>query len=200
MAAVVGGIAVLALLVGGAYALTGDGDGDGGATGDTSSTTGSTASSTTASTAPDTTPSTAATTTTTPTTVAADPCANPSGGFFVCISDIRAAGDDLVVDYEALEYEPKIVAPGGLERHIHFYFPVGPMAENPENAGTGGPTPGSWIIWDVPSPFRNGQRQDIGGYTVQNAQQVGATQLCALVADAVHTVYPGTGNCVDLPT
>jgi hypothetical protein len=117
----------------------------------------------------------------------------------VCIDEISVDGDDIVVDYRALNYTPKLVEAPSTERHIHFFFPVGANAEDPRNAGAGGAKTGSWIIWDQPSPFRNGQRADIGGYTVANARQVGATQLCALVADAVHAVYPGTGNCVDLP-
>ena len=36
--------------------------------------------------------------------------------------------------------------------------------------------------------------------TVADAQDLGAQQLCVLVADASHGVEQGTGNCVDLPT
>jgi hypothetical protein len=200
VAGVVAAVVVLALLIGGAYALSGGDDPDGNATvgttappaSSTTATTGGTASTTA------TTVSTTGTTVGTTAVPTTGPCANPSGGLFVCITDISVDGPDIVVDYEALNYTPKIVDEG-TDRHIHFFFPVGPNAEDVRNAGAGGPVLGSWLIWDTPSPFRNGQRQDLGGYTVQNARDAGATSLCALVADAVHAVYPGTGNCVDLP-
>jgi hypothetical protein len=74
--------------------------------------------------------------------------------------------------------------------HIHFYFNVGVMADNPLNAGNSGPAPGSWVIWDAPNPATP--------YTVQQAIDAGATELCALMAGSIHTVNLGTGHCTNI--
>ncbi|MFZ0548060.1 MAG: hypothetical protein WAM60_21625 [Candidatus Promineifilaceae bacterium] len=70
--------------------------------------------------------------------------------------------------------------------HVHFFFNTVP----PEQAGVG-PNQGTWFVYYDGSPFT--------GYGV-NDKPAGATQMCALVANANHTINVGTGNCVNLPT
>lgn len=97
--------------------------------------------------------------------------------------------------FTVVGYDPLI----GVEpnRHVHFYFNVGPMAANQLNAGSNGPDPADWVQWDVPNPMGPGGAQR--GYTVADARDVKATELCILVADALHTVVAGSGNCMALP-
>ena len=82
-------------------------------------------------------------------------------------------------------------------RHIHFFFPVGSMATDPSNAGSGGPSPGDWVLWDEPNPFGPGGNQL--PYRVEDARDVDAREICVLVADSQHVVEVGTGNCLPLP-
>lgn len=73
------------------------------------------------------------------------------------------------------------VLPG---QHIHFFFDT----VTPENAGM--PGSGPWILYGGPRPFT--------GYSVYQKPR-DATQMCALVANANHSVILESGNCVDLP-
>jgi hypothetical protein len=68
--------------------------------------------------------------------------------------------------------------------HIHFFF----NTVAPEQAGK--PGQGPWFAYGGPRPF--------SGYSISQTPE-GATQMCALVANADHSVIPGSGNCVDLP-
>jgi hypothetical protein len=94
------------------------------------------------------------------------------------------------VTWAASGFTPKISPAPSEDRHVHFYFPVGAMT-NPLNAGTSGPSPGTWQLWDVLPIFNL--------YGPADAAAAGATQMCILVADAVHAVEVGTGNCFPLP-
>jgi hypothetical protein len=115
---------------------------------------------------------------------------------FVCITSVSVdAQQNLVIPFEARGFTP-LIGPAP-NRHIHFYFPVGSMATDPANAGTSGPSPGDWVLWDQPNPF--GPGGTIAPYTVADARKVNARSICVLVADAVHAVTPGTGNCLELP-
>lgn len=83
-------------------------------------------------------------------------------------------------------FEPHIGCCGDGSHHLHFYFDD----LDPENAGTNGRSPGSWEMYDGPSPF--------SAYGV-SARPADATQMCVLIADTSHAVELGTGNCYDLP-
>ncbi len=74
------------------------------------------------------------------------------------------------------------VLPG---QHIHFFF----NTVLPENAGL--PGSGPWILYGGPRPFTQ--------YTIYQ-KPANATQMCALVANADHTIILESGNCVDLPS
>ena len=106
----------------------------------------------------------------------------------VRIDSITISNGKYLVAYRTAGYEPKIDRTGGdpTSHHIHFFFDTVPQ----EDAGTNGPNPGIWIIWDVPSPFDGSKVSD---------RPAKAKQMCSLVADASHGVELDTGNCVDLP-
>lgn len=107
------------------------------------------------------------------------PTATDPPGPYVRINDIRIENSYYIVDYETFGYTE--VLPGV---HIHFYF----NNIAPEDAGAGGSGP--WYLWGGPRPFN--------GYTV-NDRPSNATQLCALQANADHTINLNTGNCFYLP-
>jgi hypothetical protein len=96
------------------------------------------------------------------------------------INTIDLENGSYVVHYSPYGYTPQL--PG---THIHFFFNTVP----PENAGVG-PTQETWFLYGGPNPFT--------GYGVGD-RPGGATQMCAPVANADHTVQLNTGNCVDLP-
>ena len=103
---------------------------------------------------------------------------NPNGES-VRIDNITIQGGRYVVDYETFGFTE--VLPG---TNIHFFFNTVP----PDQAGV--PGKGPWVFFGGPRPFK--------GYAVANRPQ-GATQMCALVANADHTVQPQSGNCFNLP-
>jgi hypothetical protein len=97
----------------------------------------------------------------------------------VRITHIELSGDRYAVYYDTTGYTPN-----NASLHIHFFFNTVP----PASAGV--PGSGPWILYDLPVPFTGygpGQRPE------------GANQMCALVANADHSVRLGTGNCVNLP-
>lgn len=169
--AIAGIAAVVVLaLVGGALALGGGGGGDGENADDTTTST------------------TAATSSTAPSTTASTVPAVAVGasGRGVRIDAITIKDGTYQVVYRTAGYTPKISNEAG-SHHIHFFFDT----VTQENAGTNGPSPGAWILYDVPSPFTL--------YKVSD-KPAAARQMCALVADRNHGIELGTGNCVSLPT
>ena len=104
----------------------------------------------------------------------------PPGILYVRINRITIDDKNrYVVEYETFEYTE--VLPGV---HVHFFFNTVP----PEQAGS--PGSGPWILYGGPRPFT--------GYSVDD-KPAGANQMCALVANANHSVQVNSGNCVDLP-
>jgi hypothetical protein len=112
------------------------------------------------------------------TAVAATSTINPNGDY-VRIDNITIQDGRYVVDYETFGFTEAL--PG---TNIHFFFNSVP----PDQAGV--PGKGPWAFFGGPTPFK--------GYAVANRPQ-GATQMCALVANADHTVQPQSGNCFNLP-
>jgi serine/threonine protein kinase len=99
---------------------------------------------------------------------------------YVLIKGITVnASNQYVVDYETFGYTEQL--PG---QHVHFFFNTVP----PEQAGM--PGSGPWKLYGGPRPFTE--------YKVSN-RPANATQMCALVANADHSVIAESGNCVDLP-
>ena len=111
----------------------------------------------------------------------------PSGPF-VRITGVTVDNGAYLATYEVTGYVPQV--DGGPDSlHIHLYL----NDVDPENAGTTGPSPGTWDITDEPTSFRT-------SVSPADAAARGATQLCALVATVDHGVYdPDSGTCVDLP-
>jgi len=95
------------------------------------------------------------------------------------ITDIRVRNGRYIVEYEVFGYRQQL--PG---RHVHFFFDTVPQRE------AGVPGNGPWILYGGPSPFT--------GYSVSDRPS-SAAMMCILVADPDHSVFRGTGNCVDLP-
>lgn len=108
------------------------------------------------------------------------PTATDPAGPYVRINSIMIQNGYYIVEYETFDYTEQL--PGV---HIHFFF----NNITPENAGAGGSGP--WYLWGGPRPF--------DGYAVTD-RPADATQMCALQANANHTINLNTGNCVDLPS
>ncbi len=119
----------------------------------------------------------------------------PVGSPYACIESLAVdANGNIIAEYDTTGFFPLIgSAPN---RHVHFFFPVGPIAEDPQNAGTGTDNRGRWIAWDDPVFGPDGS---VAGYSIDQANEVDATELCVLVANADHSVIVDTGNCVPLP-
>lgn len=129
------------------------------------------------------------TATNTPPTATVEPSLTPTAsitttetvppGFYVRINEIGIEGDRYLVEYETFEYTETL--PG---MHVHFFFDTVP----PDQAGV--PGSGPWILYGGPRPFME--------YKL-NQRPPAATSMCALVANADHSVQQDTGNCVELP-
>lgn len=99
---------------------------------------------------------------------------------YVRINNITLnASNAYVVDYETFGYTEQL--PG---MHIHFFF----NTVSPDQAGM--PGAGPWFLYGGPRPFT--------GYTTSN-RPAQATQMCALVANANHSIILDSGNCFNLP-
>jgi hypothetical protein len=99
---------------------------------------------------------------------------------YVRINNITVDGSgNYVVDYETFGYTEAL--PG---MHIHFFFDTVPV----EQAGS--PGSGPWFLYGGPRPFTKYREVD---------RPANATQMCALVANANHSIIPESGNCFNLP-
>jgi hypothetical protein len=103
----------------------------------------------------------------------------PTPELFVLIRSITIENNAYVVDYETFGYTEKL--PG---MHVHFFFDT----VAPENAGM--PGSGPWKLYGGPRPFKE--------YLVNN-RPLQALQMCALVANANHSVIKNSGTCMELP-
>jgi hypothetical protein len=130
----------------------------------------------------------APTTDSTPTTLVDSSTSSIPSGPFVRITGVTVDDGAYLATYEVTGYVPQV--DGGPDSlHIHLYL----NDVDPENAGTTGPSPGTWDITDAPTSFRT-------SVSPADAAARGATQLCALVATVDHGVYdPDSGTCFDLP-
>lgn len=84
-----------------------------------------------------------------------------------------------VVDYETFGYAETL--PG---MHVHFFFNTVPASQ------AGVPGSGPWILYGGPRPF--------AGYSTSD-RPAQADQMCALVANANHSIILESGNCLELP-
>lgn len=99
---------------------------------------------------------------------------------YVVITSITLENNKYVVNYEVANF-------GETKYHVHIFF----NTILPVNAGSPGSGPWklTWGTYGNP-PFTE--------YGPAN-RPLGATQLCALVANPNHSIILNTGNCVDLP-
>ncbi|MGD9934975.1 MAG: serine/threonine-protein kinase [Dehalococcoidia bacterium] len=102
----------------------------------------------------------------------------PQGGF-ATITGIRLSGGKYAVDFTTSGFNYSL--PG---IHLHFFFDTVSV----EQAGV--PGGGPWVVYGGGSPFQLSGPGD---------RPQGATRMCVLVANANHSIRPGTGNCVSLP-
>ena len=112
-------------------------------------------------------------------TLSPTPTLTPTPDLYVVIKSITIENNRYVVEYETFGYEEKL--PG---RHVHFFF----NNITPENAGM--PGSGPWKLYGGPRPFKD--------YKVSDRPN-DATQICALVANANHSIILNSGTCLDLP-
>jgi serine/threonine protein kinase len=103
----------------------------------------------------------------------------PPGILYVRINSIEVREGRYVVEYETFEYQE--VLPG---MHVHFFWDT----VSQENAGS--PGSGPWKLYGGPRPFDQ--------YRVSD-RPPNATKMCALVANANHSIQMNSGNCFDLP-
>ncbi len=97
----------------------------------------------------------------------------------VQITAIGITGESYSVSFQTTGFTAQM--PG---QHVHFFFNTVPTS------GAGIPGSGPWWIHATPSPYTAIKTSD---------RPTGATQLCVLIANADHSVQPGTGNCYPLP-
>jgi serine/threonine protein kinase len=114
----------------------------------------------------------------TPTTAATEVVPTPTPFPEVTITNVALVGDVYVVQYNVVGFEESIDG-----THLHFFFNTTP----PREAGR----PFSdFFMYAGPSPYTELRLAD---------RPVGATQICALVANPDHTVQGESGNCFNLP-
>jgi len=105
------------------------------------------------------------------------------------IDSITIDGDHYSVQFRTTGFDPDLNG-GPQAHHVHFFFDSVPQ----ELAGTNDPrNTGDWILYDKPNPFTKYKLSDL-------ATHKGATKMCILVANNLHQIELGTGNCVALPS
>ena len=183
MAAILGGIALVAVIAIGASGLVGGTGGSASPSPSAASSVAVVSPSASATPSPSPTPSPTPVPTASPTpTPTPEPTPSPTPeGRQVRIQGITIQGNAYAVEFQAFHFTPNI--PG--TRHIHFFWDT--IA--PTKAGRPAPST-NWILYDGSSPFK--------GYKVAD-RPTDATQMCVLVANHDHTVVQKTGNCWDLP-
>ncbi len=97
----------------------------------------------------------------------------------VQITAISVTGDSYSISFQTLGFTAQM--PG---QHVHFFF------NTVSTSDAGIPGVGPWWMHATPSPYTAIKTSD---------RPAGATQLCVLVANADHSIQPGTGNCYPLP-
>ena len=131
------------------------------------------------------------TTAATSTTTALAGCSAPAGRC-VRIDSIATDGDDFVLSYTTVGFDPDLDG-GPTSQHIHFFYDSVPLEQAGLPAGTG-----EWAVWDTDQAGENVFRGD--ERFRPSAVPAGATALCAVPATAGHTIDPGAvPSCAELP-
>ena len=163
---------IIAAAAAGAFFLLGGGDGD-----DTGASPGSTAG-TNGTSNPVANPDDGSGETTTP----SGDCGAASG-LCVAIDSFERDGDQFVVGYETLNYEPDIDG----QFHVHFFFDTTPITE------AGAPGGGPWVVYDLDE---NGDK--VYRFPVSDVPP-DATVLCAAVAAHNHSLDSLESSCAPIP-
>jgi serine/threonine-protein kinase len=122
-------------------------------------------------------------------TITPTPTPTQPDGPYVLITDITLQSGVYYVTYETFNFEP-LISSNQQSMHIHFFWNIyDPVTVGTNGVGdsTGG---GSWVLYDVPSPFVQ--------FAASN-RPANATAICALVAFYDHSIDLDSGNCFDLP-
>jgi molecular chaperone DnaK len=127
------------------------------------------------------------TTTPAPATTAA-PAPYPPGTRRTELTGISVVDGVYEVTYDTVNFEPLIA-----DYHVHFHW----NTFAPESVGTASDPIGEWIVWDL-----DDQGRKVFDQFRPDAIPAGATQICAVVADANHAVdapewVADTVSCVD---
>jgi actin-like ATPase involved in cell morphogenesis len=112
----------------------------------------------------------------------ASDCAAPSG-LCVAIDSFEHDGDQFVVQYSTLNYEPDIDG----QFHVHFFFDTTPITE------AGNPGHGDWVVYDLDE---NGEK--VYRFPVTDVPS-DATALCAAVAAHNHSLDSLESSCAPIP-
>jgi hypothetical protein len=116
------------------------------------------------------------------------------------LTGVNLEGSTYIATYTAKGFEPIIYTAGQKgspeDHHVHFFFDT----VGADHAGSNGTPPGICTVWDRDSGHG---KLRFDALSLDNQGQNGgdgATKLCILVADAIHGVEQGSGNCLPLPT
>jgi molecular chaperone DnaK len=131
-----------------------------------------------------------------PETAAGATAAQPSGrectaatGRCVFITDIDRDGDDVVVHYETVGYEPHQDA-GPDSHHVHFFFNTVGVAQAGIPADSN-----NWVAWGL----EEGDGEFVYTFPASDVPE-GASQLCASVANVNHGLDDQVFQCFRLPS
>jgi actin-like ATPase involved in cell morphogenesis len=112
----------------------------------------------------------------------ASDCAAPSGKC-VTIDSFERDGEQFVVQYSTLNYEPDIDG----QFHVHFFFDTTPITE------AGNPGHGDWVVYDLDE---NGEK--VYRFPTSDVPS-DATSLCAAVAAHNHSLDSLESSCAPIP-
>jgi hypothetical protein len=115
-------------------------------------------------------------------------CTAPTGRC-VFITDIARDGDNMVVHYETVGYEPHQNA-GADSHHVHFYFDTVPVTQAGMPADSG-----NWVAWGL----EEGGGEYVYTFPVTDIP-AGASQLRASVANVDHALEDLNFDGVRLPS
>jgi molecular chaperone DnaK len=124
--------------------------------------------------------------------VAAEPTREPP---YADITDVEVVDGRYVLTYDATGFTPMIDDAGAF--HVHFFWDTLPVL----NAGSNGPDPGRWLLWDTPFEVSD-------AFFDRAERPPGSRQICVVIADNAHGVADvtgdgepdtDTGGCIDIP-
>ena len=110
---------------------------------------------------------------------AASALPTPAPGAKAELTGVTLTGGRYQVGFTTTGFTPSMAG-----QHVHFFWDTVP----PEQAGS--PASGPYVVYAGPSPFT-----EFG----TSGRPAAAEAICVIVANADHTVIPGSGSCAPLP-